>query len=389
MKPTDEIEKYVKDTKIKTDPVVNKAVFDDLLKQLETAEGFNEKILQPSLWRTIMKNRMTQFTSAAAILIVSAIIFSLSVSPSVTFADIIKPFMEAETFAFDLFIGGEGGPSMHERVKGNRYRRTVSNMPNIALIIDADAGQLLRLDTAGKTASLVDIAGPIKKHAQDYIALVRDSIQRQMADANVEPEEDSELQIDGRKTIEYSIGDASERVTIVADAKTGQLLQIEMESGHILKNFEFDIEISDQEVSLDPPAGYTMQQTQMDFSNLSEKDLVEGLRVWAKYLGEGTFPSELSKRAYMENIPLLRQSLKNQSVPLAEADKYGKYYMQSMFFLQTIHFGPSDWKYVGADVKLGDAETAVFWYQPEGSDNYRVIYGDLSVKDVAPADLPK
>ncbi len=389
MKPTDEIEKYVKDTKIKTDPVVNKAVFDDLLKQLETAEGFNEKILQPSLWRTIMKNRMTQFTSAAAILIVSAIIFSLSVSPSVTFADIIKPFMEAETFAFDLFIGGEGGPSMHERVKGNRYRRTVSNMPNIALIIDADAGQLLRLDTAGKTASLVDIAGPIKKHAQDYIALVRDSIQRQMADANVEPEEDSELQIDGRKTIEYSIGDASERVTIVADAKTGQLLQIEMESGHILKNFEFDIEISDQEVSLDPPAGYTMQQTQMDFSNLSEKDLVEGLRVWAKYLGEGTFPSELSKRAYMENIPLLRQSLKNQSVPLAEADKYGKYYMQSMFFLQTIHFSPSDWKYVGADVKLGDAETAVFWYQPEGSDNYRVIYGDLSVKDVAPADLPK
>lgn len=388
MKPTDNIEKYVKNTNIKTDPVVDKAVFDDLLEQLETAEGFQETIPQPSIWRTIMKNRMTQFTSAAAILIIGAIVFSLSVSPSVTFADVIKPFLEAETFAFDIFVGGEDGPSMHERVKGNQYRRTVSNMPNIVLIIDADAGQLLRLDKASQTAALVDIAGPIKQHAQDYLALVRDAIQRHMADSNVEPEEQSKLQIDGREAIGYSIGDASQRVTIVADAKTGKALQIEMESGHILKNFEFDIEISEQEVSLDPPAGYTMRESQMDLSNLSEKDMVEGLRVWAKYLGEGTFPSELSKRAYMESIPLLRQSLQKQSVPQAEAEQYGNHYMQSMFFLQKVHFGPSDWKYVGANVKLGDAETAVFWYQPEGSDNYRVIYGDLSVKDVAPADLP-
>lgn len=388
MKPTDEIEKYVRNTTIRADPVVNKAVFDDLLEQLKTAEGFKEKIPQPAIWRTIMKNRMTQFTSAAAILIVSAIIFSLSASSSVTFADVIKPLLEAETFAFDIFIGGESGPSMHERVKGNRYRRTVSNMSNIVLIIDTDAGKLLRLDTAGKTAALVDISGPIKKHAQDYIALVRDSIQRQMADPTFEPGEKSKLELNGRKAIGYSIGNASERVTIVADAKTGQPLQIEMESGHILKNFEFNIAISEQEVSLDPPAGYTMRQTQMDFSNLSEMDLTEGLRVWAKYLGEGIFPSELSKRAYMENIPLLRQSMQDQSVPHAEAEKYGKYYMQSMMFLQTIHFGQSDWKYVGAAVKLGDAETAVFWYQPEGSNNYRVIYGDLSVKDVAPEDLP-
>ncbi len=48
-----------------------------------------------------------------------------------------------------------------------------------------------------------------------------------------------------------------------------------------------------------------------------------------------------------------------------------------------------EWHYAGAGVKLGDAATAIFWYQPQGSDTYRVIYGDLSVKDVAEADLPK
>ena len=49
----------------------------------------------------------------------------------------------------------------------------------------------------------------------------------------------------------------------------------------------------------------------------------------------------------------------------------------------------SDWHYVGKDVKFGDAKTPIFWYRPEDSEAYRVIYGDLSVKDVAPENLPK
>ena len=48
----------------------------------------------------------------------------------------------------------------------------------------------------------------------------------------------------------------------------------------------------------------------------------------------------------------------------------------------------SNQNYAGENVKFGDAQTPIFWYQPAGSQTYRVIYGDLSVKDVAPEDLP-
>ena len=41
------------------------------------------------------------------------------------------------------------------------------------------------------------------------------------------------------------------------------------------------------------------------------------------------------------------------------------------------------------DVKFGDADSPVCWYRPDGSDTYRVIYGDLTVKDVAVENLPK
>jgi hypothetical protein len=31
----------------------------------------------------------------------------------------------------------------------------------------------------------------------------------------------------------------------------------------------------------------------------------------------------------------------------------------------------------------------ILWYRPEGTSSYRVVYGDLSVREVAPENLPK
>jgi hypothetical protein len=53
------------------------------------------------------------------------------------------------------------------------------------------------------------------------------------------------------------------------------------------------------------------------------------------------------------------------------------------------HMSLKDRHYAGSGVKVGEADKAVFWYLPDGSQTYRVIYGDLSVKDVAPENLPK
>ena len=70
------------------------------------------------------------------------------------------------------------------------------------------------------------------------------------------------------------------------------------------------------------------------------------------------------------------------------APQIGMAFARGMLFHQMLE-SQSKWHYTGASVRLGDASTAVFWYQPQGSQDYRVIYGDLSVKDVAEADLPK
>jgi hypothetical protein len=48
-------------------------------------------------------------------------------------------------------------------------------------------------------------------------------------------------------------------------------------------------------------------------------------------------------------------------------------------------------RWLGKGVKLGDKERIVCWYKLKDAkdpNTYRVIYGDLSVRDVAPKDLP-
>ncbi len=137
------------------------------------------EITRPSIWRTLMNNRVTKLSAAAVILIAAAVILSQFVFTRVTFADVIKPIFEAKTFAYDLLWGGNG-PVIHDRISGSRIRRTMSDMPNMVLIIDAEAAKILRLDTAGKTAALVDIAGPLKKQARNFIALVRDSARKRV-----------------------------------------------------------------------------------------------------------------------------------------------------------------------------------------------------------------
>jgi formylglycine-generating enzyme required for sulfatase activity len=397
MRPTEKIKQYIKNVKIKTNPKVNQAVLDDLLDRLDAAQGTKKHPPRPNIWRMIMENRTTKLTTAAAaVLIAGAVIFSLFISPGVTFADVIKPILEAKTFAYDMHIGGEDGPVMHDLVSGNRIRRTMSDMPGMVLIIDTDAGKLLRLDTAGKNATLINISGEVEKGGRNYIALLRETINRQMANPNVAPKEQFQRQIDGRKVIGYSIGNDlkgndRDRVTILADEKTGTPVQIEIEWGQetfILKNLGFNIPIPEEDVSLAPPAGYKMQKTDMDLSKLSDKDLIESLRVWAKYLRDGTFPPELLKQEYIKQIPAFRQKIGSLPIPDAEKEKMGNSFLQGMFFLQTCYTSKMDFHYAGAGVKLGDAGKAIFWYRPKDAKTYRVIYGDLSVKDVAPENLP-
>ena len=340
--------------------------------------------------RTIMKSPVTRIAAAAAMIIVAVLGINYFMAPSVTWAQVIEPILNAKTIVFDLVLGtDETGVVMHEIVVGSRMRRTMSNMPTVTMIIDTDNAKLLALDTQAKTAAYADIEGDLGDRHRSFIKFVRQII-RQLQEGQVE--QLGEQLIDGQKAIGFVGKGQNEAVTIWADPETALPIRIEAQIGQefsfIMKNFELDADVDESLVSMDVPDGYTLEETNIELGNSNEEDFVESLRIWAEIIGDGTFPEAIGTESAMKQMPLLVQKVTAMQVSEEKGTQIGMSFAKGMLFHQTLE-NQGQWKYAGAGVKLGDANTAIFWYQPEGSDKYRVIYGDLSVKDVAPENLPK
>jgi hypothetical protein len=89
-------------------------------------------------------------------------------------------------------------------------------------------------------------------------------------------------------------------------------------------------------------------------------------------------------------IAKVSMDMVNQGKFKADAwDKMGPGQMyNALIFVVTLP-KESNWRYAGNGVKINTPDTPVFWYRPAGSPMYRVIYADLTVKEMAEAQLPK
>ena len=340
-------------------------------------------------WSIIMKSPVVKI-AAAAVIIIAVLIGLNPFRPSITFAEVIEPILNARTMIYDLIIGDEEtSPPTHEIVVGSRMRRTMSNMPTVTMIIDTDNAKLLALDTQAKTAAYADIEGDLGDRHRSFIKFVRQII-RQLQEGQVE--QLGEQLIDGQKAIGFVGKGQNEAVTIWADPETALPIRIEAQIGQefsfIMKNFELDADVDESLVSMDVPDGYTLEETNIELGNSNEEDFVESLRIWAEIIGDGTFPEAIGTESAMKQMPLLVQKVTAMQVSEEKGTQIGMSFAKGMLFHQTLE-NQGQWKYAGAGVKLGDAEKAIFWYRPKDSKTYRVIYGDLSVKDVAPENLPK
>ncbi len=259
-------------------------------------------------------------------------------------------------------------------------------MPNVIQIIDLDDAKILALDTEEKTAAYVDIKGPLQEGTRNYVEFLRQLVVKLQDNY----EELGEQEIDGQKAIGFVARGPNEEIKIWADPKTAQPIRIELRVGQffaILKNFQFDVPIEDSLISMDVPEGYTLQETKFDLSGSTEQDFIEGLQVWAKVMG-GKFPEAVGTENTMKQVPLLAEKIDQLNLTDDETTQMMMKYVRGMLFIQLLEYQDTG-HYAGQGVKLGDAGKAIFWYQPKDSETYRVIYGDLSVKDVASENLPK
>ncbi|MHC4159354.1 MAG: anti-sigma factor family protein, partial [Planctomycetota bacterium] len=72
------------------------------------------------LRRIIMKSPITRMATAAVIIIATLVGINSFLGPTITFADVVEPILNARTMIFDLIVGDEEtSPLMHEIVAGS------------------------------------------------------------------------------------------------------------------------------------------------------------------------------------------------------------------------------------------------------------------------------
>ncbi len=357
------------------------------------------QVSRVSFWRMIMKSRITK-TSVAAAIIILAVIFGISQFggkleiATVAWADVIKPILNAKTVVYTVIIGEEGkSPPMRDMIMGSRIRRSMVGVDDVT-IIDLETSRVLALDPKKHKAIYIDLKGLPEKMPNPLEAL-RTVIIRLQENPHFVVEELGEREIDGQRAIGFKAAFTGEHpnveVIIWADPETALPIRIEQQMGQmrfIGKDFQFDVDLDEALFSMEIPAGYTEQQPQeLDLFGSTEEDFIEGLRVWTKYLGDGEFPGDVSIEYFVKQGPMAQEKFEELDLSDEEELEVGMKMQRHLLFIRFFK-GEGKWHYAGKGVKLGEADKAIFWYRPKDSPTYRVIYGDLSVKDVGAENLP-
>ena len=178
--------------------------------------------------------------------------------------------------------------------------------------------------------------------------------------------------------------------TVWIDPSSGGPARVELEfpsapgMNAILTDFRLDVPLADSLFSLEPPEGYVPMPIQTDATGVGEQDFIGFLHAWSQWTVDGTFPPMVMGTEIAKVI-----------IQMAEQGKFkpGWDFSRQQIMYRGLVFAGSlptgTWRYAGQNVPFGDPAVPIFWYQPQGSATWRVIYADLHVAEAAPENLPK
>ena len=117
----------------------------------------------------------------------------------------------------------------------------------------------------------------------------------------------------------------------------------------------------------------------MDASPPAEKDFVEALRRLTDAT-DGEYPAGLDAVAQAAAFARMAKGKDDQEA-LKSLMSTAAVIGRGLRFAITLPV-EADAHYAGNNVKRQGPRVAIFWYKPEGSTKYRVLWSDLSIDDV-------
>jgi len=406
MRPADNIRKSFEELHIPTSAKLDERINVEISMALEKARSNKSDHPVPNIWRTIIKSRITKLAAVAVIIIAVVIIVHYSGGSidgaSVAWADIMEQINSFRPYACTHTVYDEGAPTWSFRVMrlSLTQRRQIFPDGRIA-VYDLSIPKSLTLYPEKKHATerMLDMS---PASDPDIFRIAKSMQNMSYGEGGVQ--EIGILEIEGHITKGFRSKNEHNDITLWADVQTK--LPVKLEVIHvgrgrkiIINEFEFDVVFDEAFFSTTAPEGYTVEKldkgevTELTkfARSTAEEDLVEGLRALAIFL-DGRFPPEIeldkirtTLKEYIKQNNLSDSEVEKRLVPVSEKYTKAYWYIRKLKGEMEI----SDFHYAGEGVKLGDSDTPVIWWLPKDSQTYRVIYGDLNVRDMAPENLPR
>ncbi|MHC4418292.1 MAG: hypothetical protein ACYSU6_06855 [Planctomycetota bacterium] len=398
---------------------------------------------QHILWSDIMKSPITKLAAAAVIII--AVLTAIHYSggsidgASVAFGDVLEKIYNARTVTYKQTFEPERRPSFTTERMIIEPGLIRSVMPHGDItILDFSSGKSLNLMVQAKSAIITQRVGEKRgRRLFNYLDWLEDldegaefigqeEVDGQMTEVFVSevpferttvwvnPETDLPVKVEQRmipnvdkdiifpimhlsasdfgqekKTYTYT-DNGGQKVTmhtmtrsISIGSSRGSGKGIQEKMTVTMHDFAWDVELDESLFSLEPPEGYTVEEEQFDVSDRGENGLIYALAFWAE-MSDGAFPLVINDLGDPNKVrPLLIEKFDRDGDPGEELDlamKEMHRILKGLYFSQEKKVDGS-WGYAGDGVQLGEADKPICWWTNEGSETWRVIYGDLSVGD--------
>jgi len=340
-----------------------------------------------------MKYKIPPWTTAALLVAGMFWLFQTSSTPAFALDALIENMMKARTARYDMIATVDGQPLQKMKayyLEPNYLRQELLN--GYINISDWAAGKTVGLDPKTKQATvlnLTNLSAEAKKGMQEgnQFEMIRQSLRTATSDPNSKVVPLGEKQLDGRTVVGFRFETPGMPLTLWADPATQFPVRIEStmagppKTEVVMTNYEFNIELDESLFSVEIPDGYTVTEANVDVSPANEKDLITALRMCCE-ASDGEFPTGLDTVSIGKYTATYVQhmGIDNEKGPTGEQFqeimKIGRGFQFVLMLPKE-----SDAHNAGAGIKQGDAERAVFWYRPAGSQKYRVLYADFSVKE--------
>ncbi|MGD1041719.1 MAG: hypothetical protein ABR913_01500 [Sedimentisphaerales bacterium] len=390
MRPSEKIDSALKKMNFSAGAEMREQILNDAMKAHEQA-GTQSPFEKANIWRIIMKSKTTKL-AAAAVIVIAGLVCIQFLTGTNAYAQVVQEIRNARTVVYTVITQTNQGNG--ETVKTDMaykepgYLRTTT-VDGYVFIGDFTSGKMISIVPQGgytlgeinninKTGS----AGPLAS-----IEAMKNLPAK--ADEHLDPKE-----IDGIVCSGYRVKQGDLTTTVWINAKSGELVQVEQKyasapgMNKIIKNIKFDEVLDDSLFSLTPPAGFKPFGTELksDGSGETEQTFIAWLRWWAGANVDETFPPKVA------GVEMAKITMDMARQGKLREEAWNKTDGQSMLraLLFVVHLpADSNWRYAGNGVKINTPDTPIFWYRPAGSQMYRVIYADLTVREVVEDQLPK